>query len=58
MLPATDYNIAIGDFNAIQDQYLDCRNYATHTTPKSTRVINYAKIEHDLVDPFRERNYL
>ena len=58
MLPATDYNIIAGDFNAVQDQYLDCRNYTTHTTPKSTKVINDAKTEHDLMDPFRERYYL
>ena len=55
MLPATDYNIICGDFNAVQDQYLDCRNYSTHTTPKTTKVINDAKGDHDLLDPFRER---
>ena len=58
MLPATDYNIIVGDYNAVQDLYLDCRNYTTHTTPKSTKIINDAKIKHNLVNPFRERNYL
>ena len=58
MFPASEYNIVTGDFNAVQDQYLDCRNYTTHTTPKTTKVINDAKIEHDLLDPFRERNEL
>ena len=58
MFPASEYNIVTGDFNAVQDQYLDCRNYTTHITPKTTKVINDAKIEHDLLDPFRERNEL
>ena len=26
MLPATDYNVIAGDYNAVQDLYLDCRN--------------------------------
>ena len=55
MLPATDYNIICGNFNAVQDQYLDCRNYSTHTTPKTTKIINDSKVDHNLLDPFRKR---
>ena len=37
ILPATEHNIIVGDFNATQDQYLDCRNYMTNTTPKTSK---------------------
>ena len=55
-LPSNDTNIVVGDFNAVQDHHLDCRNYTTQTSPKTTLAINTAKLEHSLVDPYRERH--
>ena len=55
-LPSNHTNIIVGDLNAVQDHYLHYRNYITQTSPKTTSTINTAKLKHNLVDPYREKN--
>ena len=49
-----DTYILCGDFNLVQDQYLDTYNYVNINNPKAKDYVLTMKEDFNLVDPFRE----